>query len=90
MFGKGPSLGITGYLANPFLTLKNLAGTTISTNDSWANMAAPTDELIEAGWNPSSSVEGGLWPILASGTYTTTLNGVSGGTGIGLIEMYEY
>ena len=90
MFGKGPSLGISGYLANPFLTLKDSAGMTISSNDSWANMAAPTDELTEAELDPSSSVESGLWPILIPGPYTTILNGVSGGTGIGLIEMYEY
>jgi hypothetical protein len=96
MFGKGPSLPLTGKLANPFLTLKNSAGGIISTNDSWSNVAAPTDELIEAGLDPSPALcgtlpcESALWPILASGTYTTTLNGVSGGTGIGLIELYEY
>lgn len=96
MFGKGPSLGISGSLANPFLTLKNSAGTTISTNDSWSNVAAPTDELIQAGLDPSPALcgtlpcESALWPILNSGTYTTTLTGVSGGTGIGLVEIYEY
>ncbi|HEY3602727.1 MAG TPA: S8 family serine peptidase, partial [Chthoniobacterales bacterium] len=90
MFGKGPSLGIAGYLANPFLTLKNSAGTTISTNDSWGNLAKPLDELIEENLDPTSSVESALWPILASGTYTAILNGVSNGTGIGLIEMYEH
>ena len=90
MFGKGPSLGISGSLANPYLTLKDSAGATIAANDSWANVAAPVDELVETQLDPNSSVESALWPILNSGTYTTTLTGVSGGTGIGLIEMYEY
>jgi thermitase len=96
MFGKGPSLGISGSLANPFLTLKNSVGGIISTNDSWTNVAAPTDELTEAGLNPSSVLcgtlpcESALWPILTSGVYTVTMNGVSNGTGVGLVELYEY
>ena len=90
MFGKGPSLGISGYLANPFLTLKNSAGTTMASNDSWGNLAKPLDELVEQNLDPSFSVEAALWPILASGAYTTILTGVSSGTGIGLVEMYEY
>ncbi len=107
MFGKGPSLpsSILGRLANPFLTLKNSAGTQMSANDSWANatasvvkaatslwtnVPAPVDELTEANLGPTSALESALWPILKSGTYTATLSGVSGGTGVALLEMYEY
>lgn len=107
MFGKGPSLPstIAGRLANPFLVLKNSAGTQMSSNDSWqsatasvvkaanttwTNVAAPIDELTEAGLAPTAALETALWPILKSGTYTAALSGVSGGTGVGLLEMYEY
>lgn len=109
MFGKGPSLPstIAGRLANPFLVLKNSAGTQMSWNDSWqnamasvvkaadsswTNVAAPVDEIAELsnGFTPGSTLESALWPILKSGTYTTVLSGVSGGAGVGLIEMYEY
>jgi Subtilase family len=105
MFGKGPSLPVTGKLTNPFLTLSNSVGTQMSTNDSWSsatasvvkaadsswsNKAAPVDEIIEAELDPSSSVESALWPILKSGLYTAQLSGVDNGTGVGLIEMYEY
>jgi hypothetical protein len=105
MFGKGPSLGISGYLANPMLTLYNSAGTQMSTNDSWSaatasvvkaadgtwvNVGAATDELIQQDLDLTSSVESALWPILTSGAYTIILNGVSNGTGIGLLELYEY
>lgn len=86
MFGKGPGLGIGGYLANPYLTLKLSAGGTLATNDSRATLAAPVDELIDAQQSPPSSVENALWPILLSGT-TSSLNDVSNGTGVGL-EMY--
>jgi len=34
--------------------------------------------------------ESALWPTLRSGSYTATLSGVSGTTGVGLIEFYEY
>lgn len=91
MFGKGPSLGISGSLANPFLTLKNSAGTTMSTNDNWGGLAKPLDELVEQNLDPNSSVESALWPFLsANASYTAILSGVSSGTGVGLIEMYEY
>lgn len=92
-FGKGPSLqdqGISSYLANPYLTLKDFEGTTIGTNDSWVNMNAPGDELTDADLAPTSSAEAGMWPILDAGTYTAILRGANGGTGVGLIEMYEY
>ncbi len=109
MFGKGPSLpsGISGRLANPYLTLKNSTGTVMSSDDSWSaatasvvnaastswtNVAAPVDEIVEPsnGIAPGSTLESALWPILKSDTYTATLSGVSGGTGVGLAEMYEY
>ncbi len=106
ILGKGPSLPVTGKLANPFLALYNFPGTQMSSNDSWSsatasvvkaaddtwsNKAAAVDEITEAGWmNPSFSAESALWPILKSGIYTAQLSGVSNGTGVGLIEVYEY
>ena len=105
MFGKGPSLPLTGKLANPLLTLYNSIGTLMSSNDSWSsatasvvkaadsswsNKAAAVDEITEAGLSPTSSLESALWPILKSGIYTAELSGVSSGTGVGLIEIYEY
>jgi subtilisin family serine protease len=91
--GIGPSLanyGVQGVLANPYLQVFNSAGTLLQTNDSWANMPAPTDELIEANKAPANPAEAGLWPILSAGAYTAQLSGVGGGTGIGLLELYEY
>jgi hypothetical protein len=96
---------IVGRLANPFLALYNSVGTQMSSNDSWSsatasvvkaadsswsNKAAAVDEIIEADLDPGFTVESALWPILKSGSYTTQLSGVSNGTGVGLIEMYEY
>lgn len=106
LFGKGPSLlTVPGRLANPFLGLYNSTGTLMSYNDSWSaatasvvkatdsswtTVSAPVDELIQAQIAPTYAAESALWPILKSGRYTTILSGVSGCTGVGLIEMYEY
>ncbi len=60
-------------------------------DDTWSNKAAAVDEITEAGLlDPNFSAESALWPLLKSGIYTTHLSGVSSGTGVGLIEVYEY
>jgi hypothetical protein len=87
MFGKGPSLpGVVSKLTNPLLTVLS----TGESNDNWGTMYAPLrEELTEANLGPSQSLESALWPTFAPGTYTVQLQGVSGGTGVGLIEFYE-
>lgn len=90
ILGKGPSLPVSGKLANPKLTL-NGSGGVIASNDNWQNLAAPLDELEYQNWvSPTWTLESALWPTLSWGTYTVVMNGVSNGTGIGLIEIYEY
>ena len=90
MFGKGPSLPLAGKLADPFLSRYNAGGTLVATNDSWRDVAAPVDELDEAQLGPTSLLESALWPILNSGTHTVRLRGANGGSGVGLVELYEY
>jgi hypothetical protein len=89
--GLGPSLGpyvnVTA-LPNPKLTLKNSAGTTITSNDDWVNMpSGQKTDFQNAGLNKLngvtiSSVEYGIVWTLAAGAYTVFLesnNGVSFG-----------
>ncbi len=92
ILGKGPSLPstIVGRLANPTLSLYNSFGTLMSTNDNWGGLNAPLDELTEAGLSPTNSLESALWPIFKPSLHTAILSGVNGGTGVGLIELYEY
>ncbi|MBA3353116.1 MAG: S8 family serine peptidase, partial [Blastocatellia bacterium] len=90
MLGKGPSLPVSGKLANPKLTL-NGSGGVIASNDNWPNLIAPLDELEYQNWvSPTWTLESALWPAVSWGTYTVIMNGVSNGTGIGSIEIYEY
>jgi PKD repeat protein len=92
--GVGPTLasfGVTGFLADPVLSV--LSGTTtIATNDDWNN-----DATIA-----STSAALGAFPLLASsrdaalvgsgfgnGSYTVQVTGKGGTTGNALVELYD-
>jgi hypothetical protein len=51
---------------------------------------APLDELAEAGLSPTDSLESAFWPIFKPSVHTAILSGISGETGVGLIELNEY
>lgn len=89
--GIGPSLkaaGVLNPLLDPVLELFDGNGTSINFNDDWkANQAA-----IEAlGLQPSNDAESAiLVSNLAPGPYTAIVQGKSGGTGIGVVEVYIF
>jgi hypothetical protein len=96
MFGKGPNLakfGISGVLSNPQIELHNSTAS-IGFNDQWQDIDGTStgleDKLTEANFAPGDPNESALWPTLRQGNYTTILSGVNNGTGIGLVEFYEY
>ncbi len=93
-FGKGPSLPVTGTLGNPYLELHDATGAIIAANDQWKDIDGTStgleDKLNESGFAPSSLNESALWPTLRPNAYTAILKGAAGGSGIGLIEFYEY
>jgi subtilisin family serine protease len=98
MRGIGPSLAqylIPGVLANPYIELHNSTGALIASNDQWRDVDGTStgleDKLTEAGFAPANVNESVLWPTLTqSPGNTTILKGVNNGTGIGLIEFFEY
>ena len=82
IFGLGPSLaasGVSGVLADPTLELRNSNGGLLASNDNCgAIFFRPLD--------PSEScIEISLPP----GAFTAILAGNNGGTGTGLIEIYD-
>ena len=87
---RGPSLtqaGVPGALANPVLQLFSGA-TQIAVNDNWqeaANQAA----LFASGFAPSDPFEAAILTSLAPGAYTGIVTGFGGGTGVGIIEVFE-
>jgi hypothetical protein len=90
--GIGPSLsqsGLSNVLANPTLELHDSNGTTLVSNDNWGDDAASAAALSANGLALQNSLESGIFTNLVPGAYTAILAGKNGGTGIGLIEVYN-
>ena len=97
--GVGPTLanyGVTGALADPIINVTNAAGQTIATNDNWSvQTGTPAGSLSDIAARvgafalPAGSKDSALLLTLDPGSYTVSLSAVGGGTGIGLIEVYE-
>jgi hypothetical protein len=93
--GVGPSLtayGVVNVLGNPFLKLFQ-GSTVIASNDDWgsgdANAIVAASAQVGAfplGTNSKDSV---LLLTLVPGLYTVQLSGADGGTGVGLLEVYQ-
>jgi hypothetical protein len=87
--GLGPSLGAAGVpdaLPNPTLELRNSDGALLDANNDWQDDAAQAAELSAAGLAPINPLESGIAAALPPGLYTAIL---AGGTGIGLVEVYD-
>jgi hypothetical protein len=93
----GPSLipfGISNALANPQLTLHDANGT-LAANDDWQTTEMggvingnQVGYIQSTGLAPGDPAESAVIALLAPGNYTAIVQGVSGGTGVGLIEVY--
>ncbi len=89
--GVGPKLaafGITGALADPQLEVYSGA-TRVQSNDNWAATLANTFTAVGAFSLDAGSRDAAMLISLEPGSYTVQLSGVGGGTGEGLIEIYE-
>lgn len=86
--GIGPSLPITGKLANPVIEVHGPSGEFLGSNDNWED-AVTRQQIIDSGLAPSSQLESALWGIINPGAYTVILSGKDGGTGIGSVEVYD-
>ena len=87
----GPSLPITGALANPTLALYGPGGVLIASNDNWRSTQEA--EIIASTVSPTNDLEPAIVATLpASPTgigYTAVMGGVNNTTGIGLVEAYD-
>ena len=91
--GIGPSLnGVGVTLADPTLELHQ-GNTTLATNDNW-KINDQTGQSQEADIRattipPTNDLESALVATLNPGAYTAILAGKNGGTGVGLVEVYD-
>jgi hypothetical protein len=90
--GLGPSLsqfGLNPVLADPTLELHDSNGATLITNDDWESDAVSATNLILFNLAPSNPKEAAIFTSLPPGTFTAILAGKGGGTGIGIVEVYN-
>ena len=87
----GPSLSVTGKLANPTLELHGPDGVLIASNDDWRSTQEA--EIIASTVPPTNDRESAIvatLPARPSGFgYTAVMRGVNNTTGIGLVEVYD-
>ena len=90
--GIGPSLaqfGLNNVLADPTLELHDGNGALLISNDNWESDTSSAGQLSANGLGLSDTKESGIFTSLAPGQFTAILAGKNGGTGIGLIEVYN-
>jgi hypothetical protein len=86
----GPSLsafGVTNPLPDPVLTLKDVNGTTLATNDNWRSSQGP--EIIATGLAPTDNLESAILTSLPAGNYSGVVSGKGSDTGVALVEIYQ-
>jgi hypothetical protein len=94
--GIGPSLaavGIGNPLTNPTLELHDGNGTVIDSNDNWKvndqTQTSQENQIRATTIPPADDRESAILMTLAPGNYTVILAGKDGGTGVGVVEVYD-
>ena len=82
----GPSLPVSGALANPRLELHDGNGALFATNDDWRSDQEA--EINATGLAPSNNLESALIRTLPPGNYTAIVAGVNDTAGVALVEVY--
>jgi hypothetical protein len=84
----GPSLNVTGKLANPTLELRDANGGLVKSNDNWRSDQEV--ELIASTIPPGNDLEAAIVTTLSGNqaNYTAIVRGAGGATGIAVVEVY--
>jgi len=88
--GIGPSLagvGVPNVVSDPILRLFGPSGTTIAVNDNWQD--TQRTEIEATGVAPQDSREAAIIATLPPAAYTATVAHAQGGSGVGLVEVYD-
>jgi len=86
----GPSLsafGVTDPLPDPVLTLKDVNGNTLATNDDWQSSQGA--DITAAGLAPTNNLESAILTSLPAGNYSGVVSGKGSATGVALVEIYQ-
>ena len=85
----GPSLSVPDKLANPTLQLFQ-GNNPIGSNDNWGD-SADKQAIISSGVAPTNDLESAIITTLSANNaqYTAVVRGANGGTGTGVVEVYD-
>ena len=88
----GPSLAVTGKLADPSLELHDGNGTVIASNNNW-KIDDATGQSQQAAIEattvpPTNDLESAIVMTLPPAAYTAIVSGVNGTSGVALVEVY--
>ena len=84
----GPSLQFAGHLDNPTLELRDSGGVVLDSNDDWAT-SKRKQAIMDSTIPPTNELESAIVMTLNPGSYTAIVQGANGGTGIGVVEVYD-
>lgn len=84
--GMGPSYGLS--LADPTITLYGPNGF-VYTNNNWKDDPGQQSAIAATGFQPGNDSESAIIWDLPAGSYTVVLGANNGGTGIGLVELWD-
>src|SRR5207253_1564767 len=82
----GPSVPVTGNLADPILELHDGTGALIASNDNWSSNR---DNIMWSGIPPKDEHEAAIVTTLSPGSYTAIVRGVSNTSGVALVEIFD-
>lgn len=85
----GPSLSVSNVLANPILELRDSSGGLIAVNDNWRSDHEA--EIKATTIPPTNDLESAIVATVPANNsaYTALMRGVNGGTGTGVVEIYD-
>jgi len=81
------TLGVSGALADPTITIFNSSNVVVASNDNWRN--TQETEIAASGFAPPNDLESAIIATLPPGSYTAVVTGKNGGTGVGLVDLYQ-
>ena len=88
--GMGPfvaNFGITDFLHDPVLELRNSDGALLQKNDNWKD--DQRSEIEGTPFQPGDDSESVIVRTLDPGAYTALLTGKDQGIGVGLVEIFD-
>src|SRR5438105_4216328 len=81
------TLGVSGVLADPTIVVVNSSKVVVASNDDWRSTQEA--QIAASGFAPRNNLESAIIATLPPGSYSAVVSGKNGGTGIGLVDVYE-